>query len=119
MPWRDFADALERAWRAEGHAVQRLDGPHADLRIDERGGQRVLVSARRYKAASHGIQPLQALHAEFQRQNASAGVYVLLQGTVSDNARAFAREHDLTLLEGDALAVLLHKAERATARAAT
>jgi restriction system protein len=109
MPWRDFAAALERAWRAEGHAVQRLEGPQADLRIDQKDGQCVLVSARRYKAASHGVQPLQALHEQVQRQGARAGVYVVLQGTVSDNARAFAREKSLALLEGDALAALLLK----------
>ena len=29
MPWRAFADQLERAWRAEGHEVQRTNGAHS------------------------------------------------------------------------------------------
>ena len=46
MPWKDFANTLERAWRTEGHEVQRLAGLHADLRITQ-GDRAVLVAARR------------------------------------------------------------------------
>ena len=42
MPWRQFAQRLEDAWRAEGHEVQRMNGPHCDLRIT-RGEQTLLV----------------------------------------------------------------------------
>ena len=69
----------------------------------------VLVAARRWKAATHGVEPLRELHAEAQRQGAQA-VYVALTGTVSETARSFAREHGVVLLEGDALAALLLKA---------
>lgn len=106
MSWRDFSAALERAWQAEGHTVQRLNGQPADLRL-ERGSQVLLVSARRWKAATHGAEPLRELQAAVQAQQASAGVYIALQGSVSDNARDFARDNGLILMEGDALAVLL------------
>ena len=109
MPWRQFAQRLEDAWRAEGHEVQRMNGPHCDLRIT-RGEQTLLVAARRYKAATHGVEPLRELQAEVQRQGARAGVYVALQGAVSEQARGFARDNALALLEGDALATLLLKA---------
>ncbi len=112
MPWRDFCAALERAWQAEGQNVQRLDGQPADLRL-ERGGQTVLVSARRWKAATHGAEPLRELHAAVQAQEASAGVYIALQGQVSENARDFARSHGLVLMESAALAALLLKAPAA------
>lgn len=55
MPWRTFADALERAWQAEGYAVRRLTGLQADFHL-EKAGQTALVSARRWKAATHGIE---------------------------------------------------------------
>lgn len=109
MPWRDFAERLEGAWRAEGHQVQRTDGPHCDLRITK-GEQTLLVAARRYKAATHGVEPLRELQAEVLRQGARAGVYVALQGTVSEQARGFAQGNGLALLEGEALATLLLKA---------
>jgi len=112
MPWRDVADLLERAWRAEGHEVQRTGGGASDLRITK-GEQSLLVAARRYKAASHGVEPLRELQAEVQRQGARAGVYVVLQGTVSEQARSFAQGNGLALLEGEALAALLLKAPAA------
>ena len=109
MPWRQFAQRLEDAWRAEGHEVQRTNGPHCDLRISK-SEQTLLVAARRYKAATHGVEPLRELQAEVQRQGARAGVYVALQGAVSEQARGFARDNGLAVLEGDALATLLLKA---------
>ena len=109
MPWRDFAALLTRAWGAEGYTVQALNGQHADLRLDK-DGQFTLVAARRWKAATHGAEPLRALQAEVQRQGAHAGVYVALQGSVSDSARAFAKDSGLVLLESGSLAALLLKA---------
>ena len=109
MPWRQFAQRLEDAWRTEGHEVQRTSGPHSDLRITK-GEQTLLVAARRYKAATHGVEPLRELQAEVQRQGAQAGVYVALQGAMTEQARSFAQGNGLALLEGDALAALLLKA---------
>ena len=109
MPWRGFAALLTRAWSAEGYTVQALNGANADLRL-EKGGQITLVAACRWKAATHGVEPLRALQAEVERQGAHAGVYVALQDTASDSARAFAKESGLVLLEGATLAALLLKA---------
>jgi len=108
MSWRDFADALAAAWQAEGQAVQRLSQSQADLRLDK-GGQAVLVSAKRWKAATHGVEPLRDLQAAVQAQGAQAGIYIAMQGTVSDNARSFARDNGLVIMEGSALAALLLK----------
>lgn len=111
MPWRDFAALLTRAWSAEGHGVEPLpaNAQPADLRVLRQGAddQSVLVAARRYKAASHGVEPLRALHAQVQQRGAQAGTYVVLQGSVSDAARAFATAHGLVILEGAALDTLL------------
>ncbi|SDM21895.1 restriction system protein [Oryzisolibacter propanilivorax] len=118
LPWRDLRALFERAWQAEGHTVQALpDGGAADLLV-QRGDahaasvQTVLVAARRAKAARHGTEPLRALHAEVQRRGAQAGSYVVLQGEVSEAARAFAREHGIALLEGAALDTLLLQGQR-------
>ncbi|WP_313073491.1 restriction endonuclease [Melaminivora sp.] len=115
MPWRDFAALLTRAWVAEGHAVQPLPAgtQAADLRV-VRGGSGhdfIVVAARRYKAATHGVEPLRALHALAQQQGAQAATYVVLQGSVSEAARQFAAGHGIALLEGPALEALLLKGQ--------
>ncbi|KAH1282036.1 hypothetical protein KXX11_004006, partial [Aspergillus fumigatus] len=81
------------------------------LLIDEahssQGGKTTLVSAKRWKAATHGVEPLRELHTAMTTADASAGVYVAALGQVSDNAQAFAREHGIVVLQGDAVAQLL------------
>ena len=109
MPWRDFANALEHAWQRAGYQVERLNGTAADLRLTDKG-QTTLVSARRWKAASHGVEPLRQLHAALQAQGADAGIYIAAQGAVTEQAHAFAREHGLTVLAASAVAQLLHSA---------
>jgi restriction system protein len=109
MPWRSFADALVTAWTRAGYTVARVEGAKpgpADLVLTQ-GGKTTLVSARRWKAATHGVEPLRELHAAMQAQEAAAAIYVASHGQLSDNARIFARDHGITVLQGDAVAVLL------------
>ena len=42
-----------------------------------------------------------------QVRGAQGGLYLLAQGSLSDNARLFARDHGITVVQGDALAGLL------------
>lgn len=109
LPWRDFANALEHAWRSGGGTVERLSSPHADFRLTQ-NGRVTLVSARRWKAASHGVEPLRQLLAAMQAEGAPAGAYIAAQGTVSEPARAFAHDNGLALLPATALVQLLHSA---------
>ena len=108
MPWRSFADTLAAAWTRAGYTVERLadSSAGADMRLTL-GGKTTLVNARRWKAATHGVEPLRDLHAAMQAGDAPAGVYVAALGQVSDNARLFARDHGIVVLQGDAVAQLL------------
>lgn len=104
MNWRDFAAAVEAAYARQGYTVSRLDGDAADLRV-ERGGQRSLLSCRRWKAVNHGVETLKALQAACEREGAR-GVYLSL-APVSEAAQAYARQQGLQLVDGRALGLLL------------
>ena len=117
MPWRDFAAALESAWQAGGTQVELLPGPGADLRLTQ-GGSVTLVNARRWKAATHGAEPLRQLVAAMQSEGASGGIYVVAQGTLSDSARLLARDHGIVVLQDLGLAQLLRRARPAAKSAA-
>ena len=112
QPWRDFADTLQRAWQAGGTQVELLPGPGADLRLTQ-GGSVTLVNARRWKAATHGAEPLRQLAAAMQAEGAKDGVYVLAQGVLSDSARLLARDSGIVVLQGAGLAQLLLRAKPA------
>ncbi len=106
MPWRQFSDALESAWVRDGCTVEKPRSGPVDLRV-AKGGQATLVSAKRWKAATHGVEPMRELQAAMQAQGASAGIYVMTQGQLSDNARLFARDNGITVLQGPGVAALL------------
>jgi restriction system protein len=108
--WGDFCGQLEAAWQAEGYTVQRLNMAGADLLL-ARNGQTLMVNARRWKAASHGVEPLRELVDATQRQQAGGSIYIALQ-PLGGNAAAWATEHGVTVLDGTALATLIARQKR-------
>jgi restriction system protein len=109
QPWRAFAAALEKAFVAQGYAVIQLSGgpgsSGADLRL-VKNEQTTLVSAKRYKATTHGTEPLRELATAMQKTAAERGVYISL-GEVTDQAASFAKEQGIELLSGQRLGALL------------
>jgi restriction system protein len=94
--------AAEQAYGAQGYAVRRHDGAGADL-VLTRGGREELLSLRRWKAASAGVEPLRELRAACERLDAAAGIYVH-GGLPSDKALDYARENRLRLMPATELA---------------
>jgi restriction system protein len=110
MPWSAFADAIEQAWRRDGHAVERLQRRDADFEITKAGRVSV-VSCKRWKAARTGIEPLRELHAAQLAREAPESIYVTI-GELSDNAREFAKDKGIRVLQGTELAQLLRDLPR-------
>lgn len=105
LGWREFSAALEKSFVRDGFTVEVLDGKAADLAVT-RGGRTALVAARRWKAATHGVEGLEALHAAAQARGASECIYIAL-GDLSDNAQRFATRHQLRVVQDAGLAVIL------------
>lgn len=104
LPWEDFAQALETGFRAEGYAVQRIDGA-ADFAL-EKAGYVTLVCARRWKAARTGIEPLKELAAAGEQRDARECRYAVA-GELTSQARAYATKQGLKLVEGAELVKLV------------
>lgn len=107
MSWNEFGQALETAYRSAGYGVARTSGG-ADFVLDK-GGRTTLVSAKRWKAARQGVEPLRELDAARRAKDADAAVFLAL-GELSENASAFAREAPIRVVQGADLAVLLRAA---------
>jgi restriction system protein len=105
MSWRDFSSLMEAAFRRDGYEIARLSGPQADFTMT-RSGRTVLVSCRRWKAASTGIDPLRELYTAMEAREAQESIYVTT-GEITDTARRFASEKKIRLLQGAELAQLL------------
>jgi restriction system protein len=110
MSWRDFSALMEQAFRRDGYTVTRMNGA-VDFKL-VKAGRTSLVSCKRWKAASHGLEPLRELKAMQQTQEAHAAIYVAVGG-MSDNARRFAVEQKISLMQGPELTCLLQLPRRA------
>ena len=111
MSWRDFSSTLEDAFRRDGFAIRRLEGSAADFEMTK-AGRTSLVSCKRWKAASTGVEPLRELNALTKSRDAHEGIHIAVGG-VTENARRYAAENNLRLLGGVELAQLLPGVRRA------
>lgn len=110
MSWRDFSALVEQSFQREGYVVERMTGS-ADFKLVKMG-KTTLVCCKRWKAASHGLEPLRDLDRQREAGDAHDALYVALGG-VTENARDFARTHRIRLVEGLELTSLLRLPRRA------
>ena len=103
MNWRDFSALLDTAFTRQGYAVTQLSG-NADLQLEKKGVLTV-VSAKRWKAAAMGLEPLRELVTRRDALQAANALCITL-GQVSAKAREFAAENRITLISDAELVVL-------------
>ncbi|KNZ32033.1 MAG: restriction endonuclease [Methylibium sp. NZG] len=95
MAWPAFADLLEQAFRRDGYTVRRRTGSIVDFEL-ERKGRTMLVSAKRWKSARAGLEPLRELQAARDASEAPDALWIGL-GALTDTARPFAAEHRIAV----------------------
>ena len=101
---RDFLNALEAGYQQDGYVVARVTISGADLSISK-AGRTSLVSCKRWKAATHGVEPLRELNAAVTQLDANQGIYVAVNA-LSDAATTYASKNSIRLLPGNTLAML-------------
>lgn len=104
LPYDGFCSALEKAFEREGFTATRADGG-ADL-VLRHDGLVTLVACKRWKAVRTGIEPLREFDAATRARGAHSRMYIAV-GEVTDNARAFAAEKQIRLIQEEELAKLL------------
>ena len=105
LSWEEFSSALETAFQRDGYAVSRPGVAGADLELT-RAGRVCVVGCKRWKVARAGIEPLRELDAARQAREAHDCIYVAA-GDITDNARAFAAEKKIRVVDGAELALML------------
>jgi len=101
MGWVEFSAAVEEAFRREGYGVARVAASGADLELTK-AGRVTLLACKRWKVARTGIEPMRELAAARESREAHEAIYIAT-GEITDNARTFASEQKITLLNGPAL----------------
>jgi restriction system protein len=99
-----FISSLEQGFRREGYVVTRMEGG-VDL-VLRREGLVTLVACKRWKAVRTGIEPLREFDAATRKHGAVGRMYIA-PGEVTENARVFAAERNIRLVQEEELARLL------------
>jgi restriction system protein len=102
--WQNFANELEQAFKRDGYAVKKLNGP-ADFAIT-RNGRTGLVAAKRWKAAQHGEESLCQLVASKDDHSAADCILVALE-PLGEKAQRFAQGNGIKVMQAAGLAQLL------------
>ena len=105
LPWNEFAAQVAAAYERQGWQVKRLDGAQADLELT-RGFHTTLVACKRWKAGRTGVEPLRELDEARRARKAEECVY-FAAGEITGQARAFAAQRNIRLLEGAEVAKLV------------
>lgn len=105
MSWADFSRTVEAGFRRDGCKVERLQTPGADFALTK-DGHVAIVSAKRWKAARNGVEPLRELQAVREKRGAREAIYIAL-GDVSDNALQYAKAQGVSLMTAPELSKLL------------
>jgi restriction system protein len=112
MPWENFSAVISEAYRRDGYAVTEVFKGAVDLKLDK-AGRITVVSCKRWKVAHTGIGPLRDLLEAKKAQDAAECIYIAA-GDITANAREFATQKSIRVLQGTALAILIARVERGT-----
>ena len=107
MPWKQFLPIMEQAFVQQGFTVSQLNSNAADLQL-EKLGRVTLVSCKRWKAATLGVEVLRDLKAMQVSQEASYSACISLS-LPTGVALKFAKENAIQLICQDELASLCLK----------
>ena len=104
MRAREVADRIAKAYASERYKAVSFKGDAADLEL-LRGSRTLLLSCKRFKAATTGIEPLKQLVAAGEKAEATGYLYVTV-GEISDSAIVYAKRNNIEFIQPDALAAL-------------
>ncbi len=107
MSWKQFLPLIEKAFIQQGFRVQPLKAGPADLQL-EKLGKITLVSCKRWKAATLGVEVLRDLKALQVSQDADYSACISLS-LPTGVALKFAKENAVQLICQDELASLCLK----------
>ena len=115
MDWAAFEALLGEAYRRKGYRVVETGRGGADGGIDlalMRDGALTLVQCKHWRSSKVGVTVVRELLGVMTARKAAAGV-VVTSGQYTEEARRFARESGVELVDGTALQAMLAVARRA------
>ena len=111
MSWKQFLPVMEQAFIQQGFNVTPLNSNSADLKL-EKSGRITLVSCKRWKAATLGVEVLRDLKSLQTSEDAAYAACISLS-LPTGVALKFAKDNGIQLICQDELAALCLKVMKA------
>jgi restriction system protein len=109
LSWRQFEELVGEAYRRLGYSVKENSRPGPDEGVDlalRKDGDRVLVQCKQWRAMKVGVKTIQELYGVMTAKQASSGA-VITSGTFTHEARLFAINKPIELVDGRRLSALV------------
>ncbi|MEJ2239449.1 MAG: restriction endonuclease [Gemmatimonadales bacterium] len=115
LSWREFEHFITESFRRGGFTAQTTRAG-ADGGVDivlRKSGRTYFVQCKHGRNRRVGVAPIRELSGVIASEQVAGG-YVVCSGTFTDDARAFARKVQITLIDGKVLAERLNAAKVAS-----
>jgi restriction system protein len=114
LSWREFEELVGEAYRRLGYAVKENSGPGPDGGVDltlRKAGELVLVQCKQWRTMKVGVKTIRELYGVMTAKHASSGT-AITSGTFTHEARLFAINKPIELVDGRGLSVLVGDIQR-------
>ncbi|MGE8492762.1 restriction endonuclease [Comamonas sp.] len=114
ISWREFELLVGEAYRLQGFRIIELGGNGPDGGVDLvllKGSEKFLVQCKQWKAQRVGVATVRELYGVMAARGATGG-FVVTSGRFSNDAQAFARGRNITLVDGPQLLAMVQRARQ-------
>ena len=114
LSWREFEELVAEAFRREGYSVIQNTKAGADGGVDirlRRNGEVFLVQCKNWNRNKVGVGVLREMYGVMIDAGA-AGVIIVCSGHFTHDARAFAKEKPVRLVDGRTLVAMIGRVRR-------
>ncbi len=109
LSWREFEELVAEAYRRKGYSVVENDGSGPDGGVDlllRKDGNLFLVQCKQWKSYKVDVRVAREMYGVMTAKHAH-GVIIITSGLFTQEAKNFAADKPIDLVEGNQLAVLI------------
>jgi len=109
LAWKQFEELVGEAYRRLGYMVEENEGAGPDGGVDlwlRKNGNRYLVQCKQWKTLKVGVKVVREMYG-LVTAHQSAGAIIITSGMFTQEARTFAQDKPLDLVEGQQLAAMI------------
>ena len=114
ISWQEFEELIGEAYRRKGYSVTETGGGGADGGVDlvlRKDGDKLLVQCKHWKIVKVGVKVVRELYGVVAAEGATGGI-VISSGTFTQEAKDFAKDKPLELVDGSGLLKLIAEVQR-------